>query len=71
MEIIIWTLVTLVVGLLVVIALPTSVAPEARTATAPEVLDGRKIRRVYGTVWIDDPTVLAWKPMGTVPIKSK
>jgi hypothetical protein len=43
----------------------------AQTANAPEVLDGRKIRRVFGTVWIEDPMVLGWKPIGTVAIKAK
>jgi hypothetical protein len=40
-------------------------------AEVPEVLDGRKIRRIYGTVWIDDPIVLAFKQVGTIPIKAK
>lgn len=64
-------IILLVVAIILVAAMPKPPSTEARTATAPEVRDGRKIRRAYGTVWIDDPTIIGWKPMGTIPIKSE
>lgn len=70
MDPITWIIIIVVIALAVVLSMPKPPTTEAQTANAPEVLDGRKIRKVYGTVWIDDPTVLAWKRMGTVPIRS-
>lgn len=62
----------LVVSALISYALtPKPKAPEPQKVSIPVVEQGQKIRKVYGTVWIDDPMVLAFKPVGTVPIKSK
>lgn len=36
----------------------------------PQVEDGKAIRRLYGTDWFDDSTILGWKNLGTDPIKS-
>lgn len=68
---IVWLVVIIVIAIAVVMMMPKTPTTEAQTANVPEVLDGRKIRKVFGTVWIDDPTVLGWKPMGTIAIKSK
>lgn len=45
--------------------------PKPQEAKAPTVEDGLAAREVFGTVWIDDQFLLAWKSMGTVPIKKK
>lgn len=41
------------------------------TGGAPQARDGTVIRKIYGTVWIDDSQVLAWKTLPPIPIKSK
>ncbi len=38
---------------------------------APEAKDGTVIRKVYGTVWIDDSQVLAYKEGTPIPIRKK
>lgn len=45
--------------------------PEVAKASVPVTEDGRSIRRIYGTVWIDDSIVLGFKQTGTTPIKAK
>lgn len=48
---------------------PTKAKPqEVSTPTSEE---GKKMRKVYGTVWADDPQVLGFKKMGRDAIKSK
>lgn len=37
----------------------------------PEVEDGKAVRRVYGTVWVDDSAILAWKNLDPEPIRKK
>lgn len=43
----------------------------ARTGGAPEAKDGTVIRKIYGTVWVDDSQVLAWKELPPEPIRKK
>jgi len=65
-------IVILIIAILIaVLYKPKTPKMEAAKATAPEVLDGRKIRKIYGTVWVDDSMMLAWKQAGTSPIKAK
>lgn len=45
--------------------------PKAQEAKAPVVEDGKRIRRIYGTYWVDDSIVLGWKEVGTDPIRTK
>ena len=45
--------------------------PKPQEAKAPTVEDGLAVRDVFGTVWIDDQFLLAWKHMGTIKIKKK
>lgn len=45
--------------------------PKPQKVDAPTVEDGLAVRDVFGTVWIDDQFLLAWKHMGTVKIKKK
>lgn len=37
----------------------------------PEARDGTAIRKIYGTVWVDDSQVLAWKDLPPEPIRKK
>jgi hypothetical protein len=48
---------------------PPSVKPE--TATIPTVKDGTFVRRIYGTVWINDPVQLAMQQLSPEPIRKK
>lgn len=41
----------------------------AEKATLPDEKDGKVYRRVFGTVWIDDPAVIAMAQAGTDEIK--
>jgi hypothetical protein len=50
---------------------PRVEAPKPQAADAPTVEDGLAVRDVFGTVWIDDQFLLAWKHMGTQAIKTK
>ncbi len=50
---------------------PKIEAPKPMKSTAPNTEDGLAVRDVFGTVWIDDQFVLAWKGMGTQKIKKK
>ncbi|WP_069861473.1 hypothetical protein [Pseudomonas citronellolis] len=45
--------------------------PKPQEATAPVVEDGKRQRRIYGTVWVDDSIVLGWKEIGQDPIRTK
>ena len=45
--------------------------PKPQEVKAPTVEDGLAVRDVFGTVWIDDQFLLAWKSMGTIKIKKK
>ena len=45
--------------------------PKPQKVEAPTVEDGLAVRDVFGTVWIDDQFLLAWKGMGTIKIKKK
>jgi hypothetical protein len=62
----------LVVSALIQVALaPKPKAAEPVKVRTPVVEEGQKIRKIYGTVWIPDPMVLAFKPTGTTKIYSK
>lgn len=47
--------------------------PNAKPASgrAPEAKDGTTIRKIYGTVWVDDSQVCAYKELTPEPIKKK
>ena len=45
---------------------------EAQKAEVPTTVDGARVRRYYGTVWISDPTTLAMRQVEpSDPIKKK
>lgn len=45
--------------------------PKPQDANVPTVEDGQAVKHHFGTVWISDEFILAWKMMGTIPIKTK
>ena len=50
---------------------PKPKAPQPEIAEIPRVADGRRVVRIYGTVWIKDPTQLAMLQVDPPdPIKS-
>lgn len=50
---------------------PKPEGAKPQTARAPRVEEGKKIPKIYGTIWINDPMILGFKRIGTDPIKSK
>lgn len=52
-------------------AQPKTQTPQPQKGTLPSIKDGKKVVRVFGTVWIDDPMQLAMQQMGEDPIRSK
>lgn len=50
---------------------PKPQPPKPQEANAPTVEDGLSVKHHFGTVWVNDEFLLAWKLMGTVPIKTK
>lgn len=66
-----WALVVaLIVAVLVFVFFKPKIPTNApQTSEQPNVLDGEKIVRICGTVWLEKPTMLGYKPNGTVPIR--
>jgi len=48
---------------------PKTETPKPGDTNVPTVEDGQAVKQVFGTVWISDEFVLAFKVMGTEPIK--
>lgn len=46
-------------------------ANPANSGGAPESKDGTTIRKIYGTVWVDDSQVCAWMELPPEPITTK
>lgn len=69
----VWALIAIqiVASLLLAALAPKPKPPDTKTAQRPIVSEGDKHRKAYGTVWIDDPMVLAYRQVGTQKIKSK
>lgn len=68
-----WQMVALfVVSALLQFALrPKAQGAKPQEVKTPRVQEGKKIPKIYGTIWINDPMVLGFKRIGTDPIKSK
>jgi len=65
-------LVILVVSAAITYALrPKTEPPKPMEGDAPVSEDGTAVTDYFGTCWIDDPFVLAWKMTGTDPIRTK
>ncbi len=68
----VWQLAIAVVAAYVSAALrpkPEPVKPQQ--AQVPTVQDGQAVKHHFGTVWVGDEFILAWKMQGTIPIKTK
>ena len=50
---------------------PKPAKPKPQEVTTPTAEEGRKLRKPYGDVWIDDAQMLGFKKIGTDPIQSK
>lgn len=50
---------------------PKPQKPQPGKVETPVAEEGRRIPKIYGTVWIDDPQVLGFKQIGTDRIRSK
>lgn len=68
---VVWAVVSLVVGLAIALSASKPAKPAEAEAKAPTTQDGRSAVRYYGTNWIEDPAMLAWKVVGRDPIKTK
>lgn len=70
-----WWLVQIVImvafAVISILMAPRVEDPKPQEVKAPTVEDGLAVRDVFGTVWIDDQFLLAWKGMGTIKIKKK
>lgn len=65
-------IVILIISVIIAYAMrPKPQNAKPQDAQGPTVTDGQSVKRHYGEVWISDEFVLAWKMMGTEPIKSK
>ncbi|HEX7375151.1 MAG TPA: hypothetical protein VF277_09255 [Steroidobacteraceae bacterium] len=60
----------IVAAILSVALAPKPQPPKPQQGTAPSSEDGQTCRDHFGTVWVDDSFLLAWKQMGTDPIKT-
>ncbi|HZF96964.1 MAG TPA: hypothetical protein VEY92_01750 [Pseudoxanthomonas sp.] len=50
---------------------PKPQTPAPQSGEAPTVEDGLAAKHYFGTCWVEDEFLLAWKQMGTLPIKTK
>jgi len=50
---------------------PKQEQPKPQEVKAPVSDEGASIKKVYGTVWITDPMIVAFKKMGTDRIRTK
>lgn len=68
-----WVVIAVVVVALAVMKAltPKQEAPAVQNGKTPTTEEGIKLRKVYGTVWISDPSLVAFKKAGTIPIRSK
>lgn len=64
-------IIALIIALAAVLMMPdTPAPPPGKDAAAPTTEDGQNVKHHFGTVWVDDTFMLAWKIVGKVPIKS-
>lgn len=61
----------LVIAVVLVVTAPkgATTKPSPGEAKAPDVKEGKRIRKVYGTVWVDDSMVIGFKKISTTPIR--
>lgn len=70
---VVWQIVIAIVAAVVSSYLAARNVPNASPSKGgvPEAKDGTVIRKIYGTVWVDDSQVLAWKELAPEPIRKK
>jgi len=66
----------LVAAVVIAVGITTFLAPKPpsqkpQDVKTPASKEGGKIRKIYGTVWIEDPIVLGFKKIGTDAIRKK
>lgn len=70
-----WWVVQLVVAIIAAVVSyatrPKTEPPKPQSGDAPTVEDGLAVKHHFGECWIGDEFQLAWKMMGTRPIKTK
>lgn len=65
------------IGIMILAALisyalrPRPQTPDPVSAQVPETKDGKSLREVFGTVWIDDSGIVGWKNHDPEPIRKK
>lgn len=69
--VIFWVIMALTAAVMLLIGTPKAPKPQEQDAKAPTTQDGKSAVRYYGTNWIDQPAMLAWKVTGKDPIKTK
>lgn len=50
---------------------PKPEAPKPQKGEAPTTEDGLSAKHYFGTCWVEDEFILAWKQVGTIKIKAK
>ncbi|MBE2242383.1 MAG: hypothetical protein IAE86_06495 [Burkholderiaceae bacterium] len=70
-QIAIYIAILLIAALVAYAMRPKTKAPDPQQGQAPEVKDGRALREAFGTVWVDDPTIVSWSNGTPEPIKKK
>lgn len=68
-----WEQIALIVVSMVLqsIFAPKTQSQDLPDVEAPTAEEGTSIKKVYGTVWIEDPQLLAFKKVGRDKIRSK
>ena len=71
----VWVVQTLIaIGLSIVSSMlmrPKVEGAKPQQGRVPEAKDGTFIRKIYGTVWIDDSMILGYKALPPEPIRKK
>lgn len=71
----IWIVVQIVIALVAVYMAyanrPKVEPPKADDGKTPTTEDGQSVKQIFGTRWVSDEFVLAWKMMGRDPIVKK
>lgn len=70
-----WNVIIMIVSAVLSYALapkpPTPKPPALEDFDAPTAEDGRAIMMIFGDVYVDDPNLISYGDLRTVPIKAK
>jgi hypothetical protein len=71
--IVVQIIVAVVASILAVLLMPKPQidGAQAQQGQIPTAEEGRIIYKIYGTVWVDDSQVLAWRQLAPEPIQQK